>query len=265
MSLRLGFFAVIVTLAVVVTLVVVSIVVIRRRSAGATSDDRRPVLLIIGRFLALLYAGVMTIGVVVNTIVMLVNDTVTVALPVQQFWPEIYPWITLDPAPVASVVGGGFTTADVMVNGLGMDARLALAAGGAVQGLTFIVIASVIALLCHRLLGGTPFRPLLAKSTTWAAAVVAIGGIVWQILFEIGGSAASRQVLQVRGWGSNLPSVDMADYVDSHFEPFAMGLPEPAMGFTVEVWPLLLGIALAAVAVAFRYSERLQKDSEGLV
>ncbi len=70
-------------------------------------------------FLALLYAALVIIFTVVNTILTLVNDTVTVALPVEQFWPETYPWIGLSPAPPASVVGGGFTTADVMVEGLG--------------------------------------------------------------------------------------------------------------------------------------------------
>ncbi|MEO6942184.1 MAG: hypothetical protein ABI238_05510 [Terrimesophilobacter sp.] len=253
-------------IAVIIVLgVIITLMVIRQRSKGKTPETRPTLLLIIARFLALLYAGLMIIGTVVNFIVMLVNDTVSVSLPVRQFWPETYPWITLDPAPAASVVGGGFTTADVMVKGLGMDARLILAAGGVVQGVTLIVIASVIALLCHRLLGGTPFRPLLARSTTWAAAAIAIGGIAWQILYAIGGSIASRQVLQLSGWGSTLPSNDMSDYVDSHFDPFATGLPEPSFSFNVNFLPLLLGLALAAVAIAFRYSERLQKDTEGLV
>ncbi|MEO7349880.1 MAG: hypothetical protein ABIW32_08505 [Terrimesophilobacter sp.] len=256
-------------IAIIVILVilgaVIALVVVPQRKGEGTNESRPALMLVVARFLALLYAGLMTIGTVVNAIVMLVSDTVSVSLPVRQFWPEVYPWITLQPAPAASVVGGGFTTADVMVDGLGMDARLILAAGGVVQGVTLIVIACVIALLCHRLLGGSPFRGLLARSTTWAAAAIAIGGIAWQFLFEIGGSIASSQVLQLNGWNSTPTSTEMSDYVDTHFDPFATGLPESAFGFHLDFWPLLIGLALAAVAVAFRYSERLQKDTDGLV
>lgn len=244
--------------------IVVTAFLLRKDAADPTRRDR-PALLHIGRFLAFLYAGLSLIGTVVNAIAMLVNQAVEVALPVQQFWPEPYPWITLDPAPTASVVGGGFTTADVLVTGLGTDARLLLAAGNLVQGLTFVVIAAVIGILCHRLLGGSPFRPLLARSMTWAAVAIAVGGIVWQVLLEIGGSIASRQVLEFTGWRAELPTPGMMDYVGAHFETNATGLPLPYPSFQIEFWPLFLGLALAAVAIAFRRSERLQRDTEGLV
>jgi hypothetical protein len=244
--------------------IVVTAFLLRKDAADPARRDR-PALLHIGRFLAFLYAGLSLIGTVVNAIAMLANQAVQVALPVQQFWPEIYPWITLDPAPAASVVGGGFTTADVLVAGLGMDARVLLAAGNLVQGLTFVVIAVVIGILCHRLLGGSPFRPLLALSMTWAAVAIAVGGIVWQILLEIGGSIASRQVLELTGWRAEAPSEAMMDYIGAHFDGYSAGLPLPYPGFHLQFWPLFLGLALAAVAIAFRRSERLQRDTEGLV
>lgn len=244
--------------------IVVTAFLLRKDATDPTRRDR-PALLFIGRFLAFLYAGLSLIGTVVNAIAMLVNQAVQVALPVQQFWPEIYPWITLDPAPAASVVGGGFTTADVLVAGLGMDARLLLAAGNLVQGLTFVVIAVVIGILCHRLLGGSPFRPLLARSMTWAAVAIAVGGIVWQILLEIGGSLASRQVLGATGWRADAPTPEMMEYLRATFDTYPTGLPLPYPGFQIELWPLLLGLAFAAVAIAFRRSERLQRDTEGLV
>lgn len=252
---------------VVAVFVVIGLVVtvfLVRKDAADRTHGHRPALLFIGRFLAFLYAGLELVGTVINAIAMLVNDAVQVALPVQQFWPETYPWITLDPAPMASVVSGGFTSADVVVTGLGTDARLWLTAGNVVQGLTFVVIAAVIGLLCHRLLGGSPFRPLLARSMTWAAVAITVGGTAWQILLQTGGGIASRQVLEFSGWGSDAPSPEMMDYINTHFD-IATGLPMPYSNFQVEFWPLFLGLALAAVAIAFRYSERLQKDSEGLV
>lgn len=234
-----------------------------RKGATPHADDRQ--ILIVGRLIALLYAAAMIIFLAVSTIGTLVKDTVTVSLPVEQFWPEPYPWVTLHPAPAASVVSGGFTTADVMVSGLSMDARWLFAAGGAVQSLTLIMIALVFALLCHRLLTGTPFRPLLARSTTWAAVVVAVGGMAWQILFTIGGVMASQQVLPLSGWESTAPSADLLNNVESRTGLHETGIPMETVAMTLEFWPLLLGLVLAAVAVAFRYSERLQKETEGLV
>ena len=249
--------------AIVAVIGLVVTVVVLYKDAADPLRGHRPALLFVGRFLALVYAALGLIGVIINTIATLVSNTVPVALPVQQYWPSTYPWVTLDSVPPASVVGGGFTVADVMVDGLGMDARILLAAGNAVQGLTFVLIAAVIALMCHRLLGGSPFRPLLARATTWAAIAITVGGIAWQILLDIGGGLASRQVLEVTSWTGRTPSAEIGEYLFQEFS--TTGLPEPAFGVTVGGWPLIVGFALAAVAVAFRRSERLQRDTEGLV
>ena len=243
----------------------ITLVMIRHRSKDVAAYIGRPLALVVGRMVALIYAAVITVFLVINAVSMLVQDAVAVSLPVEEFWPEPYPWVTFTPEPAASVVGGGFTTAEVMVSGLDMDARWVLTAAGAVQGLTLLMIALVFALLCHRLLGGTPFRPLLARSISWAAGVVAIGGMAWQILYAIGGNMASTQVLQLTSWMSSPPTADLLDFGASPLEELATGLPLQSMGFSVEAWPLLLGLVLAAVAAAFRSSERLQKETEGLV
>lgn len=94
---------------------------------------------------------------------------------------------------------GGFTSADVTLTGLHMDAQLLLAAGHAIQGLTMVVVAVVIAFLCHRLLGGQPFKPVLAGSVMAAAVAVGVGGIAWQVFFQIGGLVSSQQALGVVG------------------------------------------------------------------
>lgn len=251
-----------IVVALFVVVGIIATVVLFRKDASEPSALHRPALLLVGRFLALLYAGLGILGTIISTVATIVNDSVVVALPVREFWPGAYPWITFDPAPTASVVSGGFSTADVMVTGLGMDARLWLAAGSLVQGVTVVVIAVVIALLCHRLLGGRPFRPLLARATTWAAVAITAGGIAWQILFDIGRSMASEQVLGVSGYSGQVASTAIADYVFTVFPD--SGLPEPTLAATLEFWPLFIGLALAAVAAAFRYSERLQNDTERL-
>ena len=250
--------------AIVIIVGLAATIFLVRKDAHDPQRRHQPALLFGGRFLALVFAGMALIGTVTNAIGMLVDDVVSVALPVQQYWPGAYPWVTLDPAPPASVVGGGFTTADVLVTGLGEDARLWLAAGNIAQGLTVVILLAVLALLCHQLLGGTPFRPVLARSTMVAAWTFAVAGTAWQIFLTIGSGIASRQVLETIGWSARWPNDEVANSFGGNLDNVT-GLPLPDSSFQVETWPIVIGLALAAIAIAFRYSERLQKDSEGLV
>jgi hypothetical protein len=254
----------VISVIVLIAGTIVMVAILRKRAAASGRVGRPPVL-VVGRIVGIAYAAIALIGTVVTVVVTLVNDSIAVALPVHEFWPGKYPWITMSPTPAASVVGGGFTRADVTVTGLGTDARLLLATGHAIQGVTVVLIAVVIALLCHRLLGGTPFRPILARSITVTAVAISAGGIAWQVFFGLGGMAASAQTLGTTGWDSKVPSIEIADYLDSVLEPSATGLPDPYLGMGIDFWPLFLGLALAALAIAFRYSERLQRDTEGLV
>lgn len=253
-----------VVVAMVIVIGLAATIFLVRKDARNPQQRHSPALLFGGRFLALVFAVLSLIGTVINAIGMLISDTVQVALPVQQYWPDVYPWITLDPAPAASVVAGGFTTANVVVNGLGMDARLWLAAGNVAQGLTYVIIAAVLALLCHQLLGGSPFRPLLARSMMWMAWTIAVAGTAWQVFLEIGGRIASGQVLANLGWNAHWPNQEIADLFSGD-PSSATGLPLPYPSFQVNGLPIVVGLALAAVAIAFRYSERLQKETEGLV
>lgn len=235
-------------------------VVLIRRKPGAP-----PFTLVVSRFVAIAYAALTLVFTVITVVTTLVSDAVDVTIPVGTFWPEPHPGVTIDQGPTASVISGGFASADVTVSGLGTDARLLLAGGHTLQGLTFTVIAIVVALLCHRLLNGMAFRPVLSRSINVAAATIAAGGILWQVCFWIGGSIASTQVLTVTGWQSHESQADDLGALTPDFDPFATGLPDPTFALSVEFWPLFLGLALAAVAAAFRYGERLQRDTEGLV
>jgi len=248
---------------IVILALVVAIVIGRWTSRR---PGRRSLVLVVGRFGSIVYAAIALIGTGVNVVATLVSEAVPVSLPVREFWPGKYPWIDFDPSPAATVVGGGFTQAEVTVAGLDTSARLLLAAGHALEGLTFTLIAVVIALLCHRLLGGSPFRPLLARSVTSTAVTIAVGGIAWQICYGIGGLMASTQVLTTSGWSGRFPDEEIMHFVDESVGIGVTGLPEASLGdMTIDFWPLLLGLALAVVAAAFRYSERLQRDTEGLV
>lgn len=231
--------------------------------AARRSPSERPLVVIVTRLVALLYAGVALLAAGISVVATLVGDSVRATIPLQQFWPDTYPWVTLTPPPPASVVGGGILTAEVDIVGLGLDARLWLAGGHALQGITFTLIGLVVALLCHRMLAGSPFRPTLARSIMAVAATIAAGGIAWQICFGIGGSSASYQLLSLSGWASEGPSSEITNYLLEHFE--ATGLPQPTFLIDLGFWPLMLGLALAVIGVAFQHGARLQRDTEGLV
>src|SRR5690606_35448989 len=150
----------------------------------------------------------------ISVISTLISDAVQVAMPVGQFWPQTHPWVTIEQGPTAFVAEGGFSMADVTVSGLGMDARILLAAGHALQVLTLTVIAIVVVLLCHRLLNGMAFKPVLSRSINITAIAIAAGGVLWQVCFWIGGSIASTQVLTVTGWLSHELSSDSPGVLD---------------------------------------------------
>jgi len=231
-----------------------------RRSAPRSAS----VTLVVTRVIAVAYAAITLVVTAVSVVATLVMDTVEVSIPVRQFWPEAHPWITIQEGPTATVTDGGFSLAEVTVSGLGTDVRLLIAAGNALQGLTFVVIAVAVALLAHRLLGGRAFKAALSRMVSICAVAIAAGGVLWQVCYWIGGSIASEQLLRVGGWRSHELFADDPRALDG-FDPLVTGLPEPTFALTIDFWPLFLGLALAAVAAAFRYGERLQHDTEGLV
>jgi hypothetical protein len=203
------------------------------------------------------YAMLAVVGTLIAVIQALSQDSVPVTIPVRQFWPEVLPGIEILDGPTATITSGGFERAEVEIAGLDTTARVLLAAGHLVQGATITLIAIVIVILCTRVLDGSPFRPMLSRAMTVAAAAVAIGGSVWQVCFQIAGSVASSQALTVSAWAT-----DTAVAGDPGTD---VGWPQPAIGLTFEFWPLLAGLVLAVLAVAFRHGERLQHDMEGLV
>ena len=195
----------------------------------------------------------------------LLADVVSVHLPSQSFWPALKPSVALDPAPVAMVVSGGFSSADVMVRGLGFDARIWLAIGNLAHGVIPVSIGICIALLAQRLLRGDPFDRRMSRAAFATASFVGAGGLIWQLCSGIGESLASAQVLAVTGW-----SIDDSDVVGDDLS--AIGWPLPSVDVLVDSWPIAAALAIAAVGVAIRYGETvtadraaLRRETEGLV
>lgn len=195
----------------------------------------------------------------------LLADVVSVHLPVQSFWPMLKPSVALDPAPVAMVVSGGFSSADVVVRGLAFDARIWLALGDLAHGVIPVSVSICIALLAQRLLRGDPFDRRMSRAVFATASFVGAGGLIWQLCSGVGGSIASAQVLAVTGW-----TIDDSEVVGDDLS--AIGWPLPSVAVLVDSWPLAAALAIAAVGVAIRYGETvtadraaLKRETEGLV
>jgi hypothetical protein len=221
----------------------------------------RPSVVVVGRFVAIAYAAITGIATVVTVLVTLLSETVDVTLPAR-VEAQPYPWIIPDGGPEASIIGEATAQLNVTVEGLGLDARLFLAGSQLTQGASFVLVAIAFAVLCHRLLAGSPFRPVLTTTMSLAAIAVGVGGIVWQVLAIVGNSIAANQALDIWAWGAEAPTPEVADYL---FNIDGTGMPEPSLGFTFDFWPLFFALALSAIAFALRHGERLQRDTEGLV
>lgn len=231
----------------------IAIAIVGRRT---TADEDTSALLRVVRIGALLYGAVMVMVTAVGVIGNLTSDIVQVALPTQEFWPVLPEGVEWTPTSGASLVGGGFLQAEASVEGLGMNVRTLLAAGVLVQGLTQLAVTAAVYLLATRLLAGEPFQPAMSHAISLTAAALIAGGLLWQVLFGVGEFIAARQVLEAGGW---------AWTEDLGLEDPSVLLPQPRLALTIEFWPILTGMALAAVAAAFRHGERLQRDTAGLV
>jgi len=225
---------------------------------SVSTAAKAPKLLRVTFVLSVIYIA----GTVIGTLMLIVQallseDTVDVTIPLAQFWPQLYPGVEVS-GPTAEIVRGGITTATVEMTGLGMDARLFLAGGYLVQGITLVLIGIAVATVCSRLGTDKPFAGAVTHSVRLAAASIMIGGIVWQVLLNVGGLIAAGQALAVTG------STAVNDLLPGNGESFGQsstGWPEPGT-FSIELWPIWLGLALLAVAAAFQYGDKLQRERE---
>ncbi|MFM9919124.1 hypothetical protein [Lacisediminihabitans sp. H27-G8] len=225
--------------------------------ARDTLVPRKPLLLRVIYWVAALEAVLGTLFTLLSAGVDLFAQTVAVAMPVQSFWPDLKPSVRLDPAPLARVTGGGFEMANVSLTGIGLDARIWLAAAQLFQGTMAVAIGVAVAVLAARLLRGDPFGRVLSKTAFGTATTIGVGGILWQVCSGVGGLLVSAQVLRVTGW-----SIDNRDL--AHDTLNEIGWPLPAQGLSIEFWPIGAALAIVAIGIAFRYGETLQADAERL-
>lgn len=232
--------------------------VIRRRTGAPQTGVSGVAVARITRGIAILWAAASLIGTLNDALRKLYATTVGVNLPVEQFWPSLPTAAQVNGAS-ADVVSGGFTQAMVQVTGLDVSARVWLASSDVLQGATNIIIGVVLAILCTSIIKQNPFRITLIRGINLMAITVIVGGLGWQICDAVAGSLASTQVLGINGWALNREQLRWDDVNE------VIGLPRAGNDWSVDFWPIWVGLALLALAAAFRYGQRLQKDTDGLI
>jgi len=176
------------------------------------------------------------------------TGTQPVPIRTDPYWPRL-PMPEDHIGGISFVRSGGYTEATTVVTDLSLAAKVWDALAILIGGAAFVIAAIVVVRLCQRLRDG---RGVLgaSRSFTTLAIVSLVAGLLWQIADQLGGYLAAEQVAP-RGLGS----VDLwSDW------PVASGTL-----FIVNGWPILPFLAFGALAAAFRYAERLQRDTEGLV
>ena len=121
-------------------------------------------------------------GVALYTVSTVVSDltsrSISLRLPVYEFWPTLSAGATIISGPTAHVTGGGFTGADVYVSGLDTAARAWLAGSSLLQGVTLIMIATVVVTLRSSILQNNPFQPAVTRGARLVGITVIVGGLV---------------------------------------------------------------------------------------
>lgn len=146
--------------------------------------------------------------------------------------------------PNVPCVYGTFTEADITASGLSLSTRQLLAAGDLVGSLVTVLLASLVALACYRLMQGRPFAPEIARLALIAAGVCLVGGLTAQLLLQVGGAQAAGEVIA------------------AGIAPTGM-IAAPAL--SIDFWPIGAAIGLGAFSVLLRYGSQLQRETDLLV
>ena len=91
------------------------------------------------------------------------------------------------------------------------------------------------------------------------ATTIIVGGLGWQVCDAVAGGLASSQVLGATGWTLDTATLDWNDIRQ------LIGLPWASQDWTVNFWPIGVGLSLFAVSAVFRHGQKLHKDTQGLI
>lgn len=234
----------------------VVVIFTRSRMRATLADDGVPPVIRVTFVAAVLWAGISIVGALVTAIATLVQAEVPITVPTGVYWPALPDGAFVE-GTSATRTGGGFGSADVLVEGLSLGARICWAIGQALWWLLPGAVAAMVALACYRLIRGRVFAPVLSRMSMATAVVVSLGGVAAQVLSDVAGSMASTELLSYSGGGYD-EVAGVENVLDAWW-------PQAAFGVSIPFWPIAAGLAFAALAVVLRNGTRLQQDTEGLV
>ncbi|MHA7132415.1 hypothetical protein [Oerskovia turbata] len=191
---------------------------------------------------ALVVALLVAAGTVASTI-----STVTSTLATGSVWAEI----SLNPEDLAGVASPespvtveptATSYGEFLLHGLPADTLAMFVTADVVAGLTTLVCALLVALLCVAVLRRRGTWTVFTRATAALGLTLAIGGSLAQWLAKQASDTASAAVIRQD---------------DTWLEPGFLSGMSPA--------PLAVGLVLLALALCLRAAARLAADSEGLV
>ncbi|MEE1621579.1 hypothetical protein ACQ7DA_10335 [Zafaria sp. J156] len=206
---------------------------------------RTPAVVRVVEVLAWLSAVLTVLGTLVEAATAALGPAVWVPLPVAESWPRLPASASVEGA-TARVVGGGFTTAEVDVEGLSGVTRALLASGAVVQGGTVVVLLLLVAGLCRRQRLGTLHDGSLSRRLQGAGLLTVVAGVVWQLCLGAGANRAAEEALRIDGaaWDESIVGWEGPGEL--------LGFPAPGFGLQIDFWPIGLGLLLMVLAVVFR-------------
>lgn len=216
------------------------------------------------RNIAVLFAGILSIGALFQAALVLWAPAITQTLPVRPFWPKV-PESAVLHGPTARVISGEIAEVTVSVEGLEFGTRALLAADVLLQSSMTLVVLIAVVQICAGLLSGEAFQVRTVRWLRVSAWTFLIAGLGSQLTGQIGRYQAAVQALEVTGgqW-SNTEHPGPLDEMP--------GVYVPGFSFELQIWPIGVCLALLALAVAFRMGMRLtlvnqglRRDVEGLV
>lgn len=228
--------------AVAVGVVVIGLVLSRRSREG----EAHPLLPRVVAAACLVGAGLTVLGTVIGVAQSLIPSSwVTLAVPLNLKVDEVPVELRADPTatltdPVVAM------PAPLTIDGLEMAARIWLVAGTVIEGAVAVTLLLVIARFARQSIAETPFTPRLSRLLVIAGSALAVGGLLGQVAHNVAGLLAHEQLFM-------LSDEALGDGV----------YVRPA--WTLDLWPLGVGLALVVVAGLVRSGERLQRETAGLV
>jgi hypothetical protein len=198
---------------------------------------------------ARVWVAIVILGAVLGLIGLIVSPVTTITeLPVAVDWPATLPCQSPGDAASASTTlyCARIPSATVEISALSGGIKTLVFVGGLLAYAAAAMPGVLVSVLCGRASAGTPFARPASRWLLVSSVVILVSGMLGEIVLAVARFLAAGAVLP-----------------DAHASDPATAPPTFAM--TVPVWPIAAALALAALAVIFRYGSQLQRDTEGLV